>query len=34
MRFHSMLGFEHVGTQLTEHGTKEVALLAKPLQPD
>jgi predicted GNAT superfamily acetyltransferase len=34
MRFHSRLGFEQVGTQLTEHGAKEVALLAKPLQAD
>ena len=31
MRFHERLGFQRVGTQETENGSKEVALLAKPL---
>ena len=31
MRFHQRLGFRQVGTQSTENGRKEVALLAKPL---
>ncbi len=31
MRFHEQLGFECVATQETENGTKEVALLVKPL---
>lgn len=31
MRFHDRLGFERVGTQETENGSKEVALLAKSL---
>lgn len=31
MRFHRRLGFAQVGTQATENGTKEVALLAKTL---
>ena len=32
MRFHDRLGFERVGTQETENGSKEVALLAKSLR--
>jgi predicted GNAT superfamily acetyltransferase len=31
MRFHRRLGFEQVGSQFTEAGAKQVALLAKPL---
>ena len=31
MRFHERQGFERIGTQQTEDGKKEVALLAKPL---
>ena len=31
MRFHRRLGFRQVGTQATENGSKEVALLAKTL---
>ena len=31
MRFHERLGFVQVGSQETENGNKEVALLAKPL---
>jgi len=31
MRFHERLGFRQVGTQATENGAKEVALLAKTL---
>lgn len=31
MRFHKRLGFSQVGTQSTENGSKEVALLAKSL---
>lgn len=31
MRFHQRLGFREIGTQATENGTKEVALLAKSL---
>lgn len=31
MRFHTRLGFAQVGTQTTENGSKEVALLAKTL---
>ena len=31
MRFHHRLGFRQVGTQATENGSKEVALLAKTL---
>lgn len=32
MRFHERLGFRQVGSQQTENGKKEVALLAKTLQ--
>ncbi len=31
MRFHTRLGFAEVGTQVTENGSKEVALLLKEL---
>jgi predicted GNAT superfamily acetyltransferase len=31
MRFHTRLGFGEVGTQVTDNGSKEVALLLKEL---
>lgn len=33
VRFHELLGFEQVGEQDTEKGSKTVAMLARPLEP-